>query len=106
VVSASLLAVLCASWGKLRFPDTVPGWIGFAGAAALYGFALIAFYIAVSMIGPVRASLLSFIEPVIAAGLGVILLGEPLTGLQITGVALVIIALMSATAPQLAATKK
>jgi drug/metabolite transporter (DMT)-like permease len=106
VVSALLLAVLCATRGELRFPDTVPGWIGFAGTAALYGFALIAFYIAVSMIGPVRASLLSFIEPVIAAGLGVILLGEPLTGLQIAGVALVIIALIGATAPQLAATKK
>lgn len=57
------------------------------------------------MIGPVRASLLSFIEPIIAAGFGVILLGEPLTVVQIAGIALVIIALIGATALQLAGAK-
>jgi len=53
---------------------------------------------------PVRASLLSFIEPIIAAGFGVILLGEPLTVVQIAGVALVIIVLIGATAQELAGT--
>jgi drug/metabolite transporter (DMT)-like permease len=105
VVSSLLLSVLCAVRGELLFPNTAPGWIGFAGAATFFGFALIAFYISVSMIGPVRTLLLSFIEPIIAAGFGVILLGEPLTVVQVAGVALVIIALIGATAPQLAGTK-
>lgn len=52
-----------------------------------------------------RASLLSFIEPIIAAGFGVILLGEPLTVVQIAGIVLVIIALIGATALQLASAK-
>jgi drug/metabolite transporter (DMT)-like permease len=105
VVSSLLLSVLCAVRGELLFPNTAPGWIGFAGAATFFGFALIAFYISVSMIGPVRTLLLSFIEPIIVAGFGVILLGEPLTVVQVAGVALVIIALIGATAPQLAGTK-
>jgi drug/metabolite transporter (DMT)-like permease len=40
-------------------PQTVPGWLGFTGAAVLYGVAMIAFFIAISMIGPVRTSLAS-----------------------------------------------
>jgi hypothetical protein len=35
------------------------GWLGFLGTAIFYAFAMIAFFIAISMIGPMRASLLS-----------------------------------------------
>lgn len=66
LVSFLLLSILCIARGELLFPHTTPGWIGFVGAAVLYGFAMISFYVAVSMIGPVRASLLSFIEPIVA----------------------------------------
>jgi drug/metabolite transporter (DMT)-like permease len=58
---------------------------------------MIGFFIAISMIGPTRASLLSYAEPVIAAALGVIMLGELLVPLQIAGIALVIAALIGAT---------
>jgi probable blue pigment (indigoidine) exporter len=58
---------------------------------------MIAFFIAISMIGPMRASLLSYAEPVVSAGLGVALLGETLAPIQITGIALVITALVGAT---------
>jgi drug/metabolite transporter (DMT)-like permease len=58
---------------------------------------MIAFFIAISMIGPVRVSLLSYAEPVVATGLGVALLGETLVPLQIMGIAIVIIALVGAT---------
>lgn len=96
-VSAVLLVVICAVQGDFVFPITGFGWIGFIGAAALYAFAMIAFYIAVSMIGPTRSSLLCYAEPVIAAGLGVILLSEALTFIQIAGIALVIVSLVGAT---------
>ena len=49
------------------------------------------------MIGPLRVSLLSYVEPVVAAGLGVALLGETLAPAQIMGIAIVIIALVAAT---------
>jgi len=96
-VSAVMLVIICAVQGDFVFPVTGFGWIGFIGAAALYAFAMIAFYIAISMIGPTRSSLLCYVEPVIAAGLGVILLSEVLTFIQIVGIALVIVSLVCAT---------
>ena len=54
-------------------------------------------FIAVSMIGPVRSSLLSYAEAVISAGLGVVVLSQALTLLQTAGIALVILALVGAT---------
>ncbi len=96
-VSAVLLVILCAVQGNFALPITGLGWIGFVGAAALYAFAMIAFFIAVSAIGPVHSSLLCYAEPVVAAGLGVILLGEALALSQIAGIALVIASLVGAT---------
>jgi drug/metabolite transporter (DMT)-like permease len=93
-----LLLMLCAASGDFVLPQTTSGWIGFGAAAVLYGFAMIAFFIAVSMIGPVRASLLSYADAVISAGLGVVVLGQALTPVQAAGIALVIIALIGATA--------
>ena len=93
-----LLLILCAASGDFALPQTASGWIGFLAAAAFYGFAMIAFFIAISMIGPVRTSLFSYADAVISAGLGVVVLGQALTPIQIAGIALVILALIGATA--------
>ena len=91
-----LLLMLCAASGAFTLPNTASGWVGFSVAAVLYGFAMIGFFIAVSIIGPVRASLLSYADAVISAGLGVIVLGQALTPVQILGIAIVILALIGA----------
>ena len=96
-VAGVVLIALCAARGEFQLPQNGLGWVGFVGAAGFYAFAMIAFFIAISMVGPVRASLLSYVEPVTAAGLGVTLLGDTLTPLQVTGIALVIAALVGAT---------
>ena len=96
-VSAALLIALCALQDDFVLPNTTKGWVGFAAATLLYAFAMIAFFIAVSMIGPARSSLLCYAEPVVAAGLGVVLLGETLTLMQIGGIVLVVGALVGAT---------
>jgi drug/metabolite transporter (DMT)-like permease len=96
-IASVLLISLCAAQGEFVLPETGLGWVGFVGAAAFYAFAMIAFFIAISMIGPVRTSLLSYAEPMIAAGLGVTLLGEALAPVQIAGLALVVTALVGAT---------
>ena len=83
--------------GDFALPQTSSGWIGIVASSAVYGFAMIAFFIAVSMIGPVRASLLSYADAVISAGLGFVGLGQALTMVQVAGIALVIIALIGAT---------
>ena len=92
-----LLLLLCAANGDFAFPQTKAGWIGFGAAAAFYGFAIITFFIAISMIGPVRASLFSYPDAVISAILGVVVLGQALTVIQVAGISLVIMALISAT---------
>jgi drug/metabolite transporter (DMT)-like permease len=96
-VAAVLLMAFCAAYGEFLLPRTGLGWVGFTGTASFYGFAMIAFFIAVSLIGPVRASLLSYAEPVVTAVLGFALLGETLLPIQIVGIALVIAALVGAT---------
>jgi drug/metabolite transporter (DMT)-like permease len=96
-VAAMVLIVLCGTHGEFVLPQTGFGWLGFAGTSVFYAFAMIAFFIAISMIGPVRVSLLSYTEPVAAAGLSVTLLGETLAPLQIAGIVLVITALVGAT---------
>jgi drug/metabolite transporter (DMT)-like permease len=92
-----LLLILCVVSGDFALPQTSAGWIGFVASSVFYGFAMIAFFIAVSMIGPVRASLLSYADAVISAALGVVVLGQTLTMVQVGGIALVVIALVGAT---------
>ena len=81
-------------------PHSPSGWFGFVAASVFYGFAMIAFFVALSMIGPVRASLLTYGDAVISAGLGVVVLGQALTLMQAAGIALVIVALIGATLPR------
>jgi drug/metabolite transporter (DMT)-like permease len=96
-VASALLSALCIARGEFALPQTGSGWLGFVGAAVLFAFAIVAFFVAVSIIGPVRVSLLSYAEPVTTAGLGAIVLGEALKPFQIAGIALVILALVGTT---------
>ena len=100
--SASLLLfILCAASRDFVLPQTNPAWFGFIASSALYAFAVIAFYIAISMIGPVLSSLLSYADAVISASLGVAVLGQALAPMQVAGIALVIVALIGATVHRL-----
>ena len=92
-----LMLLLCAMSGDAAFPQTGTGWISFGAAAVFYAFAIITFFIAVSMLGPVRAALFSYSDAVISAILGVVILGQALTTIQVAGITLVVIALVSAT---------
>lgn len=92
-----LLFILCAASRDFVLPQTSPAWFGFIASSALYAFAVIAFYIAISMIGPVLSSLLSYADAVISASLGVAVLGQALAPMQVAGIALVIVALIGAT---------
>ncbi len=96
-VASALLLIVCFASGQFVLPLTTSGWIGFLLATALYGFAIIAFFVAISMIGPLRTSLLAYADAVISAGLGVVVLGQALTFVQTAGIALVIAALVGAT---------
>jgi drug/metabolite transporter (DMT)-like permease len=98
--ASALLLIICASSGDFALPQTISGWVGFVAAAGFYGFAMIAFFIAISMIGPVRTSLFSYADAVLSAGLGVVVLGQALTLFQIAGIAIVVLALIGTTLPR------
>ena len=91
-----LLAVSTAT-GDFVLPQTASGWGGLLIASMLSGFAMIAFFIAISLIGPVRTSIASYADPVVSAGLGVVVLGQALSMVQVVGTALVVLALINAT---------
>jgi drug/metabolite transporter (DMT)-like permease len=95
--ASALLFILCGVSGDFALPQSIPAWLGFVATSALYAVAMIAFYIAVSLIGPVLSSLLSYADAVISACLGVAVLGQALAPLQIAGIGLVIVALVGAT---------
>ena len=96
-IAATALIVICLAQGEWALPQAGFGWLGLLGTSISYAFAMIAFFIAISMIGPLRVSLLSYAEPVITAGLGVGLLGETLTPVQVMGIAIVVLALVGTT---------
>lgn len=96
-VAAVLLIALCVLHGDFALPNTGMGWTGFIAASFFYAFAMISFFFAISMIGPARTAMLSYAEPVVAAGLGVILIGEKLTPIQVGGIVIVVAALVGST---------
>jgi len=95
-IASISLVTFCFLKGEFVLPQNGLGWVGFAGAAVFYTFAMVSFYIAISKIGPTNVALLSYTEPVAAAGLSVILLGQVLDLYQVVGIALVITALIGA----------
>ena len=100
-VAAAALFVATATQGQFHLPSTSIGWVGLTGSAAFYSFGLIAFFVAIPKIGPMRVSLLLYAEPVATSVLGVLLLNENLTWFQIIGIVLTISALLSVTAAPL-----
>lgn len=79
--------------GAWSLPAGVVGWLGLAGAGGGVTIGLVAFFAAFRFIGPVRATMLSNVEPVLGVLFSVAVLGERLTGLQWSGVALAVAAL-------------
>ncbi len=69
------------------------GWIA-VGAIALFstGMAIAFFLVGVKVIGASQASILSTLEPVLTLTIGVLLLGEHVSGTQLFGGAMVLIA--------------
>lgn len=93
-LSATLSTAAAVAVGPgFAIPATAASWGGFlfAGCAAALGMGL--YFIVLPMLGPVRAALLSNLEPVAAILGALILLGERLSWIQLAGIALVAVAL-------------
>lgn len=80
--------------GDVTVPTGGRAWLAFLGAPLFYSFGIITLFVVVGTIGPVRMSLLMNIEPVTSVVLGYLLLGQVLALRQLTGIALVIAAVV------------
>jgi drug/metabolite transporter (DMT)-like permease len=78
-----------------EWPGDLGGWLACV-AVGLVGtvFAMLAFFAGLARLGPTDTSVASTLEPVVAALLGLVVLGETLTGLQAAGAALVLAAVV------------
>jgi drug/metabolite transporter (DMT)-like permease len=96
-VAASVLMIFLATHSQFRLPASSIGWIGLISSASFYSVGLIACFVSVPLIGPMRVSLLLYGEPLATAVLGALFLGEHLTLFQVAGMALTVSTLASVT---------
>lgn len=82
--------------GEFLLPQTSIGWWGFLGSNLLFAGSLIGFFVGIAMIGPVRTTLFSYIEPLATMGAAFLLLGQLLSPLQTLGAVIVVGALVMA----------
>ena len=94
----SMIVACLTSWflaffqGGLAFPVTQVGWGGFIVSMLGFSLAVIAYYLALPMIGPVRAAIVANLEPIIAVLMAIFLLNERLGPMQVSGIILIVIA--------------
>jgi drug/metabolite transporter (DMT)-like permease len=63
------------------------------------GLAFIVFFALIAQVGPARAGLITFANPVVAVALGAVFLDEPITAATVMGFVLVLIGCLLATRP-------
>jgi drug/metabolite transporter (DMT)-like permease len=96
VVSASLFltTIVYAPFAASRWPSEMPGShvvLSVIGLATICtALAFIVFFALIAEVGPTRATVITYVNPAVAAVLGVAVLGEHLTAGMIVGFALVL----------------
>jgi drug/metabolite transporter (DMT)-like permease len=103
VVAASLAlsAVVYAPLAALRWPGSMPSAhvvesvVGLAVVCSAAAFLI--FFALIAEVGPVRATVITYVNPAVAAVVGVLLLNEHLTGGMLLGFALVLAGSVLAT---------
>ena len=102
-VSLALSAVVYAPIAAFSFPGSVPSGrvIGSMLALALVctALAFLVFFALIEQIGPVRATVITYVNPAVAAVLGVAILGEAFTGGMGVGFVLILAGSVLATRP-------
>ena len=92
--SSAAFATLTTALGAWAPPSSTVGWLGIAGAGVGIGIGLLALFAALRRLSPVRATMLSNLEPLVSILFAAAILGERLGPSQWVGVALVIGALV------------
>jgi drug/metabolite transporter (DMT)-like permease len=100
-VSVLLPAIAYAPLGLTHLPAAIPPpqvllAIGLLGVVCT-ALAFLLFFALIAEVGPVRATIITYVNPAVALALGVTLLGEPLTIGAIGGFALILVGLFLST---------
>ena len=94
----SMVVACLFSWlvtfllGDFALPQTRGGWNGFLVSMLGFSLSVIAYYLALPMIGAIRAAIVANLEPIIAVLMAMLILQERLGVLQITGIVLIVTA--------------
>jgi drug/metabolite transporter (DMT)-like permease len=97
VVAASLglTALLYAPVGLIQMPHRMPSAAVIGSVVGLgvvcTALAFVVFFALIAEVGPVRATVITYVNPAVALLLGVLLLGEPLTAGILVGFALILV---------------
>lgn len=103
VVTASLLisAVIYAPLAAFNWPADTPSshviWSVIGLAVICTAVAFLVFFALIAEVGPVRATVITYVNPAVAAVLGVTILNEQLTAGMIVGFALILTGCVLAT---------
>ena len=97
----TIFSLVALTHGGVSLPHTPLTVAAFVGAALTYSFGIITLFVVLAKIGPVKASLLMNIEPVTSVLLGYLLLGQELRPLQLCGIGLVVVAVLSVESAKL-----
>lgn len=89
--------VMITSFG-IHLPNGSIGWIGFLVSMFGFSFALVMFYLALPLVGAVRAALMANLEPIVAIVFAMIVLHEQPRLLQLGGIFLILSAIFLAAA--------
>ncbi|MGD9885829.1 EamA family transporter [Reyranella sp.] len=98
-VATLVCSAATTAGGVWSLPAGMVGWLGLAGAGSGVTIGLVAFFAAFRFTGPVRATVLSNVEPLFGVLFAVAVLGERLSGLQWTSVGLAVAALLFEASP-------
>ena len=93
VYATLVLFCICLATGKLALPVTFHGWTNVMISQIFYAYAMISFFIAISLIGAGDTTFYSNFEPILAVASGFLFLGQNLVMLQYVGIFIVVIAL-------------
>ncbi len=102
-MSLTIVGVIYAPIAAVSLPDEMPSmkatWSVVALALVCTGLAFVVFFRLIEEIGAARATVITFVNPVVAVALGAVFLDEPFTAAIVVGFVLVISGCWLATRP-------
>jgi drug/metabolite transporter (DMT)-like permease len=92
--STAVLVIVCLVLRDWTPPLDAPGWAAFVGTSITTTVAVLALFASAARIGPFRTAVLMNLEPVVSTVLGLLLVGDSVTPLQLAGGAVMLGALV------------